>query len=82
MTSSPLHGTDLIDCAKANANKGIEVASQRCGYENDITTFERELKKAYDYIGVEFQGFSNMTVDRTTEQEAGVIIAPETRTQL
>lgn len=43
MTSSaPLHDNELIDCAKANAKKTIEVVSERCGYGKDIDRFERE----------------------------------------
>jgi hypothetical protein len=37
-------GTDLIDCAKANASKGVETAAKRCGYGQDVSTFEQELK--------------------------------------
>ena len=29
--SAPLHGTELVDCAQANANQGIEVAANLCG---------------------------------------------------
>lgn len=50
-SSAPLKGTDLIDCARANASKEIEITAQRCGYGEDIATFERELKQAGDYIG-------------------------------
>jgi hypothetical protein len=80
---SPLQGTDLVDCARANASKGIEVAAQRCGYDEDLATFERELKKAYDSIGIEIQGFDDLTANQShNEQEQGVGIAPERLTQL
>lgn len=84
MTSSaPLYGTDLIDCARANATKGIEVAAQRCGYGNDLATFERELKKAGNYIGVEINSFKELSIDGSqTHPEQGVEIAPDTPTQL
>ena len=82
MTSSaPLRGTDLIDCAKANATKGIEVAAQRCGYGKDLATFEHELKKAGDYIGVEIHSFNDLITSQP-QQEPGIEIAPESPTQL
>lgn len=83
MTSSaPLQGTDLIDCARANATKGIEVAAQRCGYGEDLPTFEHELSKAGDYIGVEIHSFDDLITDQTNRGESGVEIAPDTPTQL
>lgn len=36
--SERLYGTDLIDCTKANGEKGIEVVAQRCGYDQDLAT--------------------------------------------
>jgi hypothetical protein len=61
MTSSiPLQGTELIDCVRANGNKGIAVVAQRCGYHNDIALFEQELKKAGEAIGVEIQSFNHL----------------------
>lgn len=82
-SSAPLHGSELIDCARANASKGIEVASQRCGYGDDLSTFERELKKACDSIGVEIENFQDLAEDRTeSKKEQGVEIAPDTPTQL
>jgi hypothetical protein len=80
---APLHGSELIDCARANASKGIEVASERCGYGNDLATFERELKKACASIGVDLESFHDLakdSVDRKKEQ--GVEIAPDTPGQL
>lgn len=80
-SSAPLHGTDLIDCARANASKGIEIAADRCGYGQDLDTFEQELQKAGDHIGVEIQGFQDLITDSRTE-DPGVEIAPDTPTQL
>lgn len=80
---APLKGTDLIDCAKANASKGIEVAAQRCGYGEDLATFERELKQAGNYIGVEIHSFGDLSTDQQKrEQEPGIEVAPESPTQL
>ena len=82
MTSSaPLKGTDLIDCARANAKKGIEVTAQRCGYGSDLATFERELQKAGDHIGVEIHGFDDLTHSGEVKQ-AGEAVGPDTISEL
>lgn len=80
MAPAPLYGAELIDCAKANGKKGIEVASQRCGY-NDIDTFERELRQACDAIGVHIAGFDDLVAPKPEKPE-GVEVAPESPTQL
>lgn len=84
MTSpTPLHANELIDCARANAEKDIEVVAERCGYGQDITKFEQELKKAYHSIGVEIEGFEEMRQrKRESEQQKGIEVAPETPSQL
>lgn len=83
MASSRLQGTELIDCVKANVNKEIAVAAHRCGYGEDIITFERELKKAGEHIGVEINSFNDFSKNQEpSEEEQGVVIAPETPTQL
>lgn len=76
--SAPLHDNELIDCAKANANQEIEVVSERCGYGKDIATFERELKKACDSIGVEIKSFKDLRDKPESEDEQGIEIAPKT----
>jgi hypothetical protein len=83
-SSETLRGTELIDCAKANQNKGVEVAAQRCGYP-DIASFEQELRSACSAIGIEIQHFSDLSgssyqTDET--DEVGVEVAPETPSQL
>lgn len=78
MTS--LQGSELVDCARANGAKGIEVAAQRCGYEN-ITAFETALRKASEHLGIEIQSFDVLI--RPADQEAeGVEVSPETSSQL
>ena len=77
-SSTPLHDNELIDCAKANAKYEIEVVSERCGYGNDIATFERELKKACNSIGIEIESFQDLRADKPkNEAETGAEIAPE-----
>lgn len=78
MTSSvPLHGSELIDCAKANSEKEVSVVSERCGYGGDIAAFERELKKACNSIGVEIERFEDLKeAQPESQKESGIEIAP------
>lgn len=79
----PLYGTDLIDCAKANSNQGIEAAAERCGYGNDLATFQQELKKAGEYIGVEINSFEDLgTPTPFDSSQLGIEVAPETPAEL
>ena len=80
-SSAPLQGTDLIDCAKANSNKGIEVAAERCGYGRDLVTFERELKRAGDHIGVELNSFNDLARG-SAKPEVGEVVSPDSLSQL
>jgi hypothetical protein len=80
---SPLHDSELIDCARANGNKGIAIAAQRCGYGNDLATFEQKLKKASKGIGIDIQGFDELiNISQKEGKEPGIVVAPETPTQL
>lgn len=82
-TPIPLEGTELIDCARANGNEGIEVAAERCGYGQDLDAFETKLKQACQSIGVEFNKFDDILKSSTDyHKDAGLIIAPETPSQL
>ncbi|HAX74852.1 MAG TPA: hypothetical protein DCY88_03215 [Cyanobacteria bacterium UBA11372] len=80
---TPLKDTDLIDCAKANAKDGIETAAYLCGYGDDISTFERELKHACDRIGVKYKELGDLITDQDTIVNLGGIeIAPDTPSDL
>lgn len=80
---TPLHGTDLIDCAKANAKKGVETAAQRCGYGQDVSSFEQELRQAGLGIGVEINQLSDLITDQETmTSQRGIEIGPDTPSQL
>jgi hypothetical protein len=59
-SSVPLHGTELIDCAQANAKQGIETAAWLSGYGEDISAFERELQQASERIGVKINSFQDL----------------------
>ncbi|MBE9043938.1 hypothetical protein IQ255_05885 [Pleurocapsales cyanobacterium LEGE 10410] len=64
MTSpKPLHGIDLIDCAQANARAGLSVATQQCGYGNNIKAFQNELQKASSEIGIHAGSLSELILD-------------------
>jgi hypothetical protein len=80
-SSSPLQGYELIDCARANAKKGIEIAAQRCGYGDDLTQFEQSLRQAGKAIAVEIHSFDDL-INPTAHQERGVEVGPRTSTQL
>ena len=81
--SQPLQGTELIDCAKANAKQGIETATELCGYGKDYNFFKRELQIACQNIGVEVNELSDLITERQTVQTfGGIEVAPDTPSQL
>jgi hypothetical protein len=76
----PLYGNDLIDCARANVGEGINIAAERCGYD-DLAIFELELRKAANSMGVKIHDFKDLMAVQK-ESDVGVIVAPETPTNL
>ncbi|AFY96531.1 hypothetical protein [Chamaesiphon minutus] len=78
----PLHGIDLIDCAQANANQGIKLAAQQCGYRDDLTAFDRELTVATAQIGVKINGFQDLIKTIEPGQVRGIEIAPDSDTKI
>ncbi|WP_404790083.1 hypothetical protein [Altericista sp. CCNU0014] len=82
-SAEPLKGIVLIDCAKANAPQGIQTAAALCGYGDDLSTFERELKRACRDIGIEIKELTDLMTDpRKMTQDKGIEIAPDTPSQL
>ena len=80
---TPLTGTDLIDCAKANAKQGVETAAHLCGYGTDLNTFERELQQACQNIGVNITELSDLITDQQQLiQLTGTEVAPDTPSSL
>jgi hypothetical protein len=78
-----LKGITLIDCAKANAKQGTEVAARLCGYGSDLNRFERELKQACQDIGIEISALTDLIKDKQgIGQDKGLEIAPDTPSQL
>jgi hypothetical protein len=79
-----LQGIELIDCAKANAKQGIEVAAKQSGYENNINLFQANLDKACQEIGVNINEFEDLITDQEIAKTNRQVteIAPETNSQL
>ncbi|MUH01570.1 hypothetical protein F7734_58660 [Scytonema sp. UIC 10036] len=81
---TPLKGTELVDCARANAKQGIETAAYQCGYGDDLNTFARELRKACEDMNLQVKELS----DLITEQDlvlnigTGETVAPNTPSEL
>ncbi|WP_414541299.1 hypothetical protein [Nostoc sp. CCY0012] len=85
MTSpKPLHGTELVDCARANAKQGIETAAYQCGYGDDINTFARELRQACEKMNLQVKELSELITDQDMLLELGTgeIVAPDTPSEL
>lgn len=80
-STAPLTGSELIDCAKANGPKGVEVAASRCGYSNDVAAFETALHRAGEHIGVEINSFADL-IHPPVPQETGVEVSPESLSEL
>lgn len=80
---TPLQGTELIDCANANAKEGIQAAANLCGYSDDIVTFERELQTAAHQMGIQLHGFQDLKKKaEVSTQPQGEIVAPDSATEL
>ena len=72
----PLVGAELIDCARANACQGIEVAAKLCGYGEDVSRFQEALKQAGQRMGLQIESLGDL-IDRS-----GIEVAPETPSSL
>jgi len=81
---TPLHGTELVDCARANAKQGIETAAYQCGYGNNLNTFSQELRKACEQMNLQVKELSELITDQDMILELGTgeIIAPDTASEL
>lgn len=78
MTSSkPLHGIELVDCAQANARSGLSIATEQCGYGNNIEAFQNELQKASSKIGIHISSLEELILEnQKIERER--VFAPDT----
>jgi hypothetical protein len=81
---TPLQGTELVDCARANAKQGIETAALQCGYGEDLNTFARELKQACEQMNLQVKELSELITDQDMLLELGTgeVVAPDTPSEL
>ncbi len=81
---TPLQGTDLVDCARANAKQGIETAALQCGYGEDVNTFARELKQACEQMNLQVKELSELITDQEMllQMGSGEVVAPDTPSEL
>lgn len=80
---TPLHGTELVDCARANAKQGVETAANLCGYGSDLNTFRAELESACQNMRIEFHELSDLIKDeRISVGMDGTTVAPDTESEL
>ena len=83
-SSIPLQGTELVDCARANAKQGIETAALQCGYGDDLNTFSRELKAACEQMNLQVKELSQLITeqDMMLQIGGGEVVAPDTASEL
>jgi hypothetical protein len=82
--STPIYGTELVDCARANAKQGIETAANLCGYGTDLNTFARELRKACEEMNLQVKELNQLITDQDLILELGTgeVVAPQTASEL
>ena len=81
---TPLKGTDLVDCAKANAKQGIETAAFLCGYGTDLNTFKQELSNACEEMNLQVSELNELitTPDPRLNIGVGEVVAPDSPSDL
>lgn len=81
---TPLQGTELVDCARANAKQGIETAALQCGYGGDLNTFAQQLKQACEQMNLQVKELSQLITDQEMllELGSGEVVAPDTASEL
>ncbi|AFY57958.1 hypothetical protein Riv7116_5589 [Rivularia sp. PCC 7116] len=81
---TPLKGTDLVDCAKANAKQGIETAALQCGYGDDLNKFRQELSDACSEMNLQVSELNELitTPDARLNINTGEVVAPDTPADL
>ena len=83
-SSTPLQGTELVDCARANAKQGIETAALQCGYGDDLNTFSAQLKAACEQMNLQVKELSELITDQDMILQIGTgeVVAPDTAAEL
>ena len=81
---TPLQGTELVDCARANAKQGIETAALQCGYGGDLNTFAQQLKQACEQMNLQVKELNQLITDQEVllELGSGEVVAPDTASEL
>lgn len=84
VSPTQLYGTELVDCARANAKQGIEIAAYQCGYGDDINAFAEKLRLACEQMNLRVKELNELITDQDTilKMRTGEIIAPETASEL
>ena len=79
-----LQGTELVDCAKANAQQGLETAAYQCGYGEDVNTFARELRQACEQMNLQAKELNELITDQEQllQLGGGEVVAPDTASEL
>lgn len=79
----PLQGTELVDCAAVSKDESVETVAQQCGYGDDVSAFEQQLRQACQKMGIEIHNFSDFVkANQRHDKDSGMVIAPDTPTQL
>ncbi len=81
-SSTPLTGIELIDCARANSNAGIELAAKRCGYGQDLNAFESQLQTDCNRMGISVSSFNDLIAMEQKLNPSGIEIAPDSKAKL
>jgi hypothetical protein len=63
-SSTPLKGTELVDCARANANQEIKNAAYQCGYGDDLNKFAQELRNACESMNLQVKELTQLITDQ------------------
>ncbi|MBD2209201.1 hypothetical protein H6G64_05365 [Calothrix sp. FACHB-156] len=83
-SNTPLLGTELVDCARANAKQGIETAAYQCGYGNDLNRFAQELRQACEDMNLQVKELTELITDQDLILQIGTgeVVAPDTASEL
>ena len=83
-SSIPLQGTELVDCARANAKQGIETAALQCGYGDNLNIFSAQLKAACEQMNLQVKELSQLITDQDMILEIGTgeVVAPDSASEL
>lgn len=66
---TPLKGIVLAGYAKANADAGVTVAAQKCGYGNDIERFVAALQSTCMTMSIEDRTLSKLMTEQCQIRE-------------